>query len=146
VTMHHDKFLTTKQIIGTNLSNFFLEWKSTYFGQFLFSLCTSQWYMSYIFVDSSQAVSKYVWYIPLRCVQWKTPDDGQRNCLKHVEFHSRNKVEKLVHLVGFVIRNLLAVYEIRGLTTAFIRFRHLSLFWVKEPVQIRGVCKWSLKW
>ena len=36
----------------------------------------------------------------------KTPDDGQRNCLKHVEFHSQNKFEKLVHLVGFIIRNL----------------------------------------
>jgi len=34
------------------------------------------------------------------CVQWKTPDDGQRNCPKHVEFHSENKFEKLVHLVG----------------------------------------------
>jgi hypothetical protein len=32
----------------------------------------------------SQAVSKPVWYIPLLCVQWKTPDDGQRNCPKHV--------------------------------------------------------------
>jgi len=35
----------------------------------------------------------------------KTPDDGQRNCPKHVEFHSKNKFEKLVHLVGFSIRN-----------------------------------------
>jgi len=34
----------------------------------------------------------------------KTPDDGQRNCLKHVEFYSKNKFEKLVHLVGFIIR------------------------------------------
>ena len=34
----------------------------------------------------------------------KTPDDGQRNCPKHVEFHSKNKFEKLVHPVGFVIR------------------------------------------
>jgi len=25
-----------------------------------------------------------VWHIPLLCVQWKTPDDGQRNCPKHV--------------------------------------------------------------
>jgi len=25
---------------------------------------------------------------------------------KHVEFHSKNKFEKLVHLVGFIIRNL----------------------------------------
>ena len=28
----------------------------------------------------SQAVSIPVWHIPLLCVQWKTPDDGQRNC------------------------------------------------------------------
>jgi hypothetical protein len=35
-----------------------------------------------------------------------TPDDGQRNCPKHVEFHSKNKFEKLLHLVGFIIRNL----------------------------------------
>jgi len=33
----------------------------------------------------------------------KTPDDGQRNCPKHVEFYSKNKFEKLVHLIGFVI-------------------------------------------
>jgi hypothetical protein len=35
----------------------------------------------------------------------ETPDDGQRNCPKHVEFHSKNKFEKLVHLIGFIIRN-----------------------------------------
>jgi len=33
-----------------------------------------------------------------------TPDDGQSNCPKHVEFYSKNKFEKLVHLLGFVIR------------------------------------------
>ena len=37
----------------------------------------------------SQVVSKPVWHIPLLCVQWKTPDDGQRNCSKHAEFHSK---------------------------------------------------------
>jgi len=41
----------------------------------------------------------------LLCVEWKTPDDGQRNCPKHVEFYSKNKFVKLVHLVGFIIRN-----------------------------------------
>jgi len=52
-----------------------------------------------------QAVSKPVWHIPLLCVQWKTPDDGQKNCPKHVEFYSKNKFEKLVHLVvGFIVR------------------------------------------
>jgi len=34
----------------------------------------------------------------------KTPDDGQRNCPKHVEFYSKNKFEKLVQLVGFIVR------------------------------------------
>jgi len=51
-----------------------------------------------------QAVSKPVWHMPLLCVQWKTPDDGQGNCPKHIEFYSKNKFEKLVHLVGFIIR------------------------------------------
>ena len=40
----------------------------------------------------------------LLCVQWQTVDDGQRNCPKHVEFYSKNKFEKLVHLIGFIIR------------------------------------------
>jgi len=34
----------------------------------------------------------------------KTPDAGQRNCPKHVKFDSKNKFEKLVRLVGFIIR------------------------------------------
>ena len=29
---------------------------------------------------------------------------GQRTCLKHVEFYSKNNFEKFVHLVGFIIR------------------------------------------
>jgi len=28
----------------------------------------------------------------------------RRNCSKHVEFYSKNKLEKLMHLVGFIIR------------------------------------------
>ena len=50
------------------------------------------------------AVGKPVWHTPFLYVQWKTPDDGQRNCPKHVEFHSKNKFEISVHLVGFIIR------------------------------------------
>ena len=41
----------------------------------------------------------------LLCVQWKTPEDGQRKCPKHVEFYSKNIFEKLVHLVGFTTRS-----------------------------------------
>jgi len=54
----------------------------------------------------AEAVSKPVWHIPLLCVQWKTPDDGQMNCPKHIEFYSKNKFQKLLHLVGFIIRIL----------------------------------------
>jgi len=52
-------------------------------------------------------------HIPLLCVQWKTPDDGQRNCPKHVEFYSKNKFEKLVRLVGHVIRTDLSYLWLR---------------------------------
>ena len=34
-------------------------------------------------------------------------DDGQGNCPKYVKLHSKNKFEKFVHLVGFIIRNIL---------------------------------------
>jgi len=37
------------------------------------------------------------------CRVKKTPDGGQRNCPKHVEFYCKNKFEKSVHLVGFII-------------------------------------------
>ena len=37
-------------------------------------------------------------------MQWKTPDDGQKNCRKNLELYSKTKFENLVHLVGFIIR------------------------------------------
>jgi len=37
-------------------------------------------------------------------IQYMVYDDGQRNCSKHVEFYSKNKFEKLVHLFGFIVR------------------------------------------
>ena len=61
----------------------------------VFLLYTQQWYTSHNFVDNlrtvpswscSQAVSKSVWYTTLLCLQWKSFDDGQRNCPKHVDF------------------------------------------------------------
>jgi hypothetical protein len=39
-----------------------------------------------------------------------SPGDGQRNCPKHVEFYSKNKFEKSVHLVGFIIRMCHTMY------------------------------------
>jgi len=60
-----------------------------------FSLYTQQWYMSANLYDVYHCC----------VIQWKTPYDGQRNCPKHAEFHSKNKFEELVHLVGFITRN-----------------------------------------
>jgi len=31
--------------------------------------------------------------VPVPNVQWTTPDDGQRNCPKHVEFRTRINLE-----------------------------------------------------
>jgi hypothetical protein len=86
-----------------------------------FSLYTQQWYMPYRFTDSLRAGSEWICSSILillasckqNCMTFtiavctlKTPDDGQRNCPKHVEFHFGNKFEKLVHLVGIIIRKV----------------------------------------
>ena len=56
--------------------------------------------------DPAGKLSANLYDIPVPCLQWKTRDDGQRKCPKYLEFHSKNKFEKLVHLVGFFISNL----------------------------------------
>ena len=74
-----------------------------------FSLYTQQWYMSVRNSDPSwscwsQADSKICMTCTIDVFTVKTPDDGQRNCPKHVEFYSKNKFEKLVHLIGFITK------------------------------------------
>jgi len=79
----------------------------------------------------SQTVIKPLWHIPWLCVQWKTPDDGQGDCPKHVELYSKNKFEKLVHLVGLIIRTfhdaLSSEHQICKLKI-YIRLIHSSNF------------------
>ena len=53
-----------------------------------------------------QAVSKPVWHTPFLCVQWRTLDDGQRNCLKHAEFYFKNKFEEISASIWFYYKNL----------------------------------------
>jgi len=55
-----------------------------------FSLYTQQWYITGLLTACELSAN--------------CPDNGQRNCPKYVEFYSKNKFEKLVHLVGFIIR------------------------------------------
>jgi hypothetical protein len=109
VRTNSDLFLIIKPTRWTDFSNLFFGMKLYMFRTVPLSMIrsvsvyTQQWCMSYRF---EQAVSKPVWHIPLLCVQWNTPDHGQRKCPKHVEFHPKNKFEKLVHIVGLIIRNL----------------------------------------
>ena len=39
-------------------------------------------------------------------LQWRTPDDGQRNWPKHVEFLDKNKFGKISASVGFIINEM----------------------------------------
>ena len=96
-------FLIIKPTRCTNFSNLFLEWNSTCFGQFL---CLS----SGVFHCTHGNDICHTGLLTA-CEQDQDgthfhPDDGQRNCPKHVEFNSKNKFEKLVHLAGIIIRNL----------------------------------------
>ena len=80
-----------------------------------FSPYTQQWYVSYRCADSLLAGSgqNYILILLASCqhtcmtytiaVCTVKTDDGKRNCPKHVEFYSKNKFEKLVHLVGFIV-------------------------------------------
>jgi hypothetical protein len=71
----------------------------------------------------SKAVYKTLSHIPLLYVQWKSPDDGQRNCTKYVEFHSKNKFEKFVHLVGFIIRKIFTMHSHMDVKKGIIHYR-----------------------
>jgi hypothetical protein len=101
--MHVTLTLTIKPTRCTNFSNLFWKWNSTCFGQFLcpssgvihcthsngichtdsFQAAGSGWNSVPSWSCCLKAIYKPVWHIPLLCVQWKTPDDGQRNCSKH---------------------------------------------------------------
>jgi hypothetical protein len=97
VTVHRVKFLIIKPTRCTNFSCF-LGMKLYMFRVVPLSIImsflqyTQQFYISY--------------RSALLCVQWKIHDDRQGNCPKHVEFHSKNKFEKLTYLVGFIMRNI----------------------------------------
>jgi len=71
-------------------------------------------------------------YVTACCQQTcMTPDDRQRNCLKHVEFYSKNKFEELVHLVGFIIR---IYHDARSPECQILTSHHLP-----HPIKSRGL-------
>ena len=48
--------------------------------------------------------------MPVPNVQWKTLDDGQRNCPKHVEFLDKNKFGKISASVGFIKKKFVMMH------------------------------------
>jgi hypothetical protein len=94
VTVHGVKFLKIKPTGCTNFSNLFLELNSTYFGQFL---CPSSG------VFTVHTTNLYDIYPCCVCSEKLLMMD--RGTVRNTYFHSKNKFEKLVHLVGFIIRN-----------------------------------------
>jgi hypothetical protein len=104
----------------TNFSNLFLEWNFTCFRHFLclssgvlhctnsngifhtglLTACEQEHLL--LLTSCQQACMTYTIAVCTVKNSWW----WQRNCPKHVEFHSKNKFEKLVHPVGFIIRNL----------------------------------------
>jgi hypothetical protein len=77
------------------------------------SLYIKHWYMSCRFDDSFQAgpgwscliaIIGLARHIQVPNLQWKTPDDGQRNCPKHVGFLDKNKFGKFVRLLVLLKR------------------------------------------
>ena len=46
--------------------------------------------------------------MPVPNVQWKTPDDGQRNCPKHVELRIKINLEISLS-VGFIVKKFVTM-------------------------------------
>jgi hypothetical protein len=47
-------------------------------------------------------------------VQWRTPDDRQRNCPNYVEFLDKNKFGKFIASVGFIKKGKLIIFSARA--------------------------------
>jgi hypothetical protein len=114
VTVHRDKFLIINQL-DVLISQIYFRRKCCMFRTVPLSIIRSFFtvHTEVVYVMDQdetswsclQAVSKPVWHIPLLYVQWKTPDDGQRNYPKHV-VSFQNKFEKLVQLVGLLLKKI----------------------------------------
>jgi hypothetical protein len=75
----------------------------------------------------SKAVYKPVWHIPLLGVQWILPDDGQRNCPKHVEFHSK---------INFRERSASSLFYYKEFVTMHVHVSRCTVTWTYNPAQV----------
>jgi len=58
-------------------------------------------------------------------VQWKTPDDGQRNSPKHIEFIDKNKFGKISAPVGFIKKKFVTMHS--NMNVKFIRAHGIGI-------------------
>jgi len=80
--------------------------------------------------DPARKLSANLYDIYHCCVySEKTPDDGQWNCPKHVEFYSKNKFEKLVQLRGnwFNYMKFNTMYNHMNVNTHYLSLRSCLL-------------------
>ena len=109
-TKQQIKFLVIKLTRCTNFSNLFFFWNKTLHvsdsssvhHQKFFTLHTAMVYVIQVCWQLANRIRTELQFRPDPA--GKLSADGQRNCPKHVEFCSKNKFEKLVYLVGLIIR------------------------------------------
>ena len=102
------------------------------------------------FISFRPDPSRKLYYIHHCCVySEKTLDDRQRKCPKHVEFYPKNKFEKILHLVGSIMRiayNSSIRYCPVSVTTHYEHlkgFSHDTCVWVCVLPLIR---RWTSGW
>jgi len=88
--------LCIQEIIQTALLKNILQWSSYWSAFFLIIM---QFYVTVLIIKPTRCTNLSNLFL-----EWNSTCFRQYHCLKHVEFHSKNKFEKLVHLVGFIIR------------------------------------------
>jgi hypothetical protein len=82
-SVHHQELFTVKSEIG---------------------ICQNQDGTAVLSWSRPKVVYKPVWHIPLLCVQWKNSWWWTEELSETCNVSFQNKTEKLVHLVGFIIR------------------------------------------
>ena len=97
---------------------------------------------------SKQSTNLYDIYLKLYVHSW-TPDDGRRDCPKHVEWYSVNS-KKIVHLVGFTIEisllesrckyNLQRWAQMCSASDVFVDMPSSQIFRLNT-----GICSWHWK-
>jgi hypothetical protein len=62
-------------------------------------------------------------------IQWKTPDDGQRNCPKHIDFLDKNKFGKISASVGFIKKKFVTSHG------------HMNVKFLKAKLREHRICR-----